>query len=118
MPTLSKYKLNVAFKTKRFHYIIRETSGQTTAHQAYYYLELNHHDHIIHTFGYIENDLNLFISIHEYAQYGDLCCQSILVFEADTIESKNTLVKITDFTFTRSNDYRSPDQKLQMIQLR
>ena len=41
-------------------------------HEAYFYRQLNSHEHIVHTFGYVENDLNRTIFVQDFAQRGDL----------------------------------------------
>jgi serine/threonine protein kinase len=52
--------------------IIVEMSEAIAQHEAFFYQELNGHDHIIRTFGYVENSLNLTIFVQEYAPQSDL----------------------------------------------
>ncbi len=40
--------------------------------EAFFYEELNGDNHIIRTFGYIENDFDHIIYVQEFAQQGDL----------------------------------------------
>jgi serine/threonine protein kinase len=52
--------------------IIVEMITDIGKREAFFYQELNGLDHIIRTFGYIENDLERIIYVQEYAQHGDL----------------------------------------------
>ncbi|CAF4952374.1 unnamed protein product, partial [Rotaria sp. Silwood1] len=52
--------------------IIIEMSETIAEREALFYLEVNGHDNIIRTLGYVENSLNLTIFIQEYAPQGDL----------------------------------------------
>jgi serine/threonine protein kinase len=52
--------------------IIVEMNESIAQREAFFYRELNGHDHIIRTFGYVENTSNLTIFVQEYAQQGDL----------------------------------------------
>ncbi|UJR14419.1 hypothetical protein I4U23_001416 [Adineta vaga] len=52
--------------------IIVEMNREIAEREARFYRELNNHDHIIRTFGEIENTSNLTIYVQEYAKYGDL----------------------------------------------
>jgi serine/threonine protein kinase len=52
--------------------IIVEMNGAIAEHEGFFYRELNGHDHIIRTFGYVENPLNSTIFVQEYAQHSDL----------------------------------------------
>ncbi|CAF4758960.1 unnamed protein product, partial [Rotaria sp. Silwood2] len=69
--------------------IIVEMSSDIGKHEAFFYQELNGHDHIIRTFGSIENNLNQIIYVQEYAQQNDL---SGLLF--DTHLSQIVLIEI------------------------
>lgn len=52
--------------------IIVEMNESIAKHEAFFYRELNGHDHIIQTLGYVENNLRSTIFVQEYAQRGDL----------------------------------------------
>jgi serine/threonine protein kinase len=52
--------------------IIVEMTEAIARHEAFFYRELNGHDHIIRTFGEVENNLNFAIFVQEYALRGDL----------------------------------------------
>ena len=52
--------------------IIVEMSEEIARHEAFFYRELNGHEHIIRTFGYVENNFHSTIFVQEYAQHGDL----------------------------------------------
>lgn len=52
--------------------IIIEMSQQIAEREQPFYLDVNGHDHIIQTFGSVENSLNLSILVQEYAPLGDL----------------------------------------------
>ena len=52
--------------------IIVEMNQVIAEREAFFYQELNGHDHIIRTFGYVENPSHLIIFVQEYAQQGDL----------------------------------------------
>jgi serine/threonine protein kinase len=52
--------------------IIVDMNEEIAQREAFFYRELNGHDHIIRTLGYVENNLNLTIFVQEYAQRGDL----------------------------------------------
>ncbi|CAF4127347.1 unnamed protein product [Rotaria sp. Silwood2] len=52
--------------------IIVEMNEEITEREASFYRDLNGHNNIIRTFGYVENILNSTIFVQEYAQQGDL----------------------------------------------
>ncbi|CAF4742606.1 unnamed protein product, partial [Rotaria sp. Silwood1] len=52
--------------------VIVEMNEAIVEREALFYLEVNGHDNIIRTLGYVENSLNLTIFIQEYAPQGDL----------------------------------------------
>jgi serine/threonine protein kinase len=64
---------NAKWKSRRVDpIIIVEMSEQIAEREAQFYLEVNSHNNIIRTLGYIENDLNLTIFIQEFAEHNDL----------------------------------------------
>lgn len=122
--------------------LIVEMNETIAKHEGFFYKLLNDHPHVIRTFGYVENPLNMTIFVQEFAPYGDLAnllfddrreltealliemfrqtanamsylvkksvvhgdlgCRNILVYQFDSKNVKNTLVKITDFGLARS----------------
>ena len=52
--------------------IVIEMNEEIAEREVSFYRELNNHDHIIRTFGYVGNRLNLTIFVQEYASHGDL----------------------------------------------
>ncbi|CAF2832164.1 unnamed protein product [Rotaria sp. Silwood2] len=52
--------------------ILIEMDNETAYHEASFYIQLNHNDHIIHTFGFVDNDLYLPILLQERAPFGNL----------------------------------------------
>lgn len=71
--------------------IIVEMTEEIAQHEAYFYRALNGHNHIIHTFGYVENNLNLTIYVQEYALHSDL---ANYFFDNETNLSQKILIEI------------------------
>ncbi len=52
--------------------IVVEMNEVIAEREARFYLEVNDHENIIRTLGYVDNSLNLTIFIQEFAEYNDL----------------------------------------------
>ena len=52
--------------------LIVDMDESIARHEAYFFLQLNGHEHIVHTFGYVENTLNRTIFVQDFAPRGDL----------------------------------------------
>jgi serine/threonine protein kinase len=71
--------------------IIVEMTEAIARHEAFFYRELNGHDHIIRTFGYVENNINSTIFVQEYALRGDL---ANLIMDNQIVMSQMLLMEI------------------------
>ncbi|CAF4892790.1 unnamed protein product [Rotaria sp. Silwood1] len=71
--------------------ILIEMDNETAYHEASFYIQLNSHDHIIHTFGFVDNDLHLPILLQERAPFGNL---SALLQQNRFKPSQQVLVEI------------------------
>lgn len=117
---------------------------QTARKQVPFYLQLNSHSHIIHTFGLVKHKIHETVLVQERAPHGnlqfllrnnqfqpsasvlvriflqiidamiymvdqrvihgDLRCENILVFQMNSLEPKENLVKLTNFNSARHTD--------------
>ena len=66
------YRGKWIIKNNQPEIIIIEMSQQIANREEAFYLEVNGHDHVIRTFGSVDNVLNLKILVQEYAPQGDL----------------------------------------------
>ena len=71
--------------------IIVEMNENIARHESFFYRELNGHEHIIQTFGYIENNLNATIYVQEYARHGDL---SNLIMDNEILMTQRLLFEM------------------------
>lgn len=58
--------------TRKDPILIVDMDESIARHEAYFFRQLNGHEHIVRTFGYVENTLNRTIFVQDFASRGDL----------------------------------------------
>ncbi|CAF3428431.1 unnamed protein product [Rotaria sp. Silwood2] len=100
---------------------------ETAKCEASFYIELSSYKHIVHTFGVVKNDPRSTMLIQERVPHdnlltllkrqilkpstkilniihGDLRCDNVLIFKMNQLETKENLIKLTNFALTCPND--------------